>query len=271
MADFHGSFHSGFRCCPPGPRKNPGRIVIGEIQPIPPVPPCPPCPPGPPGPVGPPGPPGPSVEVCCPCTNLLLNGGFDLSVVGAPPIDWLSDRATVFAFPDAHSGRFTTSLTTPVIQSVGILGLDPNPSAGTTATPGFINQVVEVSEGCCYTLSFAADVRDGGILVASVSFPDATTPQPCTPLITNTGNGTPTPTTTNPIVTNNIPHIVPASNQPQSLFQHYTLVVCTPPGATVACITFQNIGNPAPGGTAFVDNVVFENTGGPCPTCFQNF
>ncbi|MEC1636946.1 hypothetical protein P9D98_20545 [Bacillus mojavensis] len=158
------------------------------------------------------------------------------------------------------------SPTTPTIQAVSILGLDPTPPEGTVATPGFVNQIVPVSGGCCYTLTFAADVRGVGILVASVSFP----PQPCPPLITNTGTAGGT-VTTNPIFTNNIPHIVAQTAQPQSLFQNYTLTVCAPLGATTACITFQNIGNPDPGSQALVDNVVFKNTGGPCDTCTQNF
>jgi hypothetical protein len=221
---------------------------------------------GPPGPTGPTGPPGPAAAGCCPCTNLLANPGFDLSPPGAAPASWTSDTATVVTFPNAHSGRFVTSPTVPVIQSVGIRGLNSNPAEGEVATPGFINQIVSVSPGCCYTLTFAGDVRANGILVASVSFP----PQPCPPLITNTG--TPGGTvTTNPILTNNIPHIIAVSNQPQSVFQHYTLTVCAPPGATTACVTFQNVGNVAPGSTAFVDNVVFKTTGGPCDTCTQNF
>lgn len=214
--------------------------------------------------VGPPGPPGPPAEVCCPCTNLLDNPGFNLSAVGGAPVDWISSNATVVASPN-HSGRFVSDPTTPVIQAVGIIGLNNNLPLN---FPGFVNQVVPVEEGCCFTLTFEADVRDGGILVASVSFPDATPAQPCQPLITRTDNS---PILTNPILTNNIPHIVTVPNQPLSVFQHFTLVVCTPPGSTMACITFQNIGNPAPGGTAFLDNVVFQNTGRPCPSCTQNF
>ncbi|GAB1810608.1 hypothetical protein PMEGAPR236_57000 [Priestia megaterium] len=162
------------------------------------------------------------------------------------------------------------SPTTPVIQSVSILGLGTPGTPGAITTPGFISQEVPVSPGCCYTLSFEAQVRDNGILVASVSFP-GTALGPCTPLIMRTGLAGGGFLTTNPIFTNNIPHIVTQSNHPSSVFQHYTLVVCAPVGATTACITFQNIGNPAPGGEALVDNVVFQNTGGPCPSCSQNF
>ncbi len=221
---------------------------------------------GPTGATGATGVTGPTGEACCPCTNLLANPGFDLSATGAPPASWTSATATVVDFPDAHSGRFVGSPTTPTIQSVSILGLDPNPPVGTVATPGFINQIVPVSEGCCFTLTFAGDVRAGGVLVASVSFP----PQTCPPLITNTGTAEGT-VTTNPIFTEDIPHIIAVSNQPQSVFQNYSLTVCAPPGATTACITFQNIGNPAPGSQALVDNVVFKNAGGPCDTCVQNF
>ncbi|PGB03781.1 hypothetical protein COL93_05190 [Bacillus toyonensis] len=120
---------------------------------------------------------------------------------------------------------------------------------------GSINQLVDVDEGCCYTLSFAADVRDNAILIASVSFPQLP------------GHGCPPSSTTlGPL---DIPHIVPAMNQPQSLFQHYNLVVCIPAGVTIACVAFQNIATGGP--TAFVDNVVFQPTGGPCTSCSQNF
>ncbi|WP_226569595.1 collagen-like protein [Bacillus stratosphericus] len=196
----------------------------------------------------------------------MANPGFDLSAVDAPPASWTSATATVVNSPESHSGRFVSSPTTPTIQSVSILGLDPNPPVGTVATPGYINQVVPVSEGCCFTLTFEGDVRGQGVLVASVSFP----PQPCPPLITNTGTDEGT-VTTNPIFTEGIPHIIAVSNQPQSVFQNYSLTVCAPPGATTACITFQNIGNPSQGSEALVDNVVFKNTGGPCDTCVQNY
>ncbi|WP_342498142.1 collagen-like protein [Bacillus sp. FSL K6-0923] len=221
---------------------------------------------GPTGATGATGATGPTGEACCPCTNLLTNPGFDLSDTGEPPASWTSATATVVDFPDAHSGRFVGSPTTPTIQSVSILGLDPNPPVGTVATPGFINQIVPVSEGCCFTLTFAGDVRAQGVLVASVSFP----PQTCPPLITNTGTAEGT-VTTNPIFTEGIPHIIAVSNQPQSVFQNYSLTVCAPPGATTACITFQNIGDPSEGSQALVDNVVFKNAGGPCDTCVQNF
>ncbi|PDY48792.1 hypothetical protein COL30_11460 [Bacillus pseudomycoides] len=127
--------------------------------------------------------------------------------------------------------------------------------------PGaFISQTVPVNPGCCYTLSFAADVRDGGILVASVSFPALG--QDCPPTIAE-------------IIADDIPHIVPSSPAPQSGFQHFTLVICVPTGIPVvdtACITFQNAATPAsPGGSAFVDNIVFQPTGGPCDSCTQNF
>ncbi|EEM02259.1 hypothetical protein bmyco0002_54100 [Bacillus pseudomycoides] len=45
-----------------------------------------------------------------------------------------------------------------------------------------------------------------------------------------------------------------------------------PADATVACITFQNIlVSNGTGGTAFIDNVVFQPTGGGCDGCVQNF
>lgn len=60
-------------------------------------------------------------------------------------------------------------------------------------------------------------------------------------------------------------------NQPQSGFQHFVLVVCIPPGVTMACVAFQNIATGGEGPTAFIDNVVFQPTGGPCTSCSQNF
>lgn len=68
---------------------------------------------------------------------------------------------------------------------------------------GSINQSVEVDEGCCYTFSFAVDVRDGAILIASVSFPELG--HECPPFLGTIG----------PL---NIPNIVPIMNQLQSLF-----------------------------------------------------
>ena len=95
------------------------------------------------GPQGPPGPPGPPAQACCPCTNLLVNPGFDLSPEGAPPAGWVAGQATVVGSPNSNSGRFVSSPQTPVIQAVNILGLNPNPPAGTVATPGFISQPVQ--------------------------------------------------------------------------------------------------------------------------------
>ncbi|PDX99906.1 hypothetical protein COM13_21215 [Bacillus pseudomycoides] len=127
---------------------------------------------------------------------------------------------------------------------------------------GKISQSVPVDEGCCYTLSFAASVRANTILVASVTFPGILGSCPSTPEeIANSLSPGNSP----------IPHIVPAGNQPQSLFQHYTLVVCVPSGATTACITFQNLEAPASVNDASIDNVVFQPTGGGCDGCVQNF
>ncbi|WP_309460525.1 hypothetical protein [Bacillus pseudomycoides] len=124
-----------------------------------------------------------------------------------------------------------------------------------------VSQTVDIDPGCCYTLSFAADVRDGAIPVASVSFPELPLP-----------TGTPCPPSPADIVSNNFPHIVLQGHTGQSSFLPYTLVVCVPADATVACITFQNIlVSNGTGGTAFIDNVVFQPTGGGCDGCVQNF
>ncbi|EEM13656.1 hypothetical protein CN535_29560 [Bacillus pseudomycoides] len=137
------------------------------------------------------------------------------------------------------------------------LELPPTPTNAVVFTS--VSQAVDVDPGCCYTLSFAADVRDGAIPVASVSFPQVLPATQCPPSPAD-------------IVSHNFPHIVLQGHQGQSSFQPYTLVVCVPDNATVACITFQNIfvdnGN---GGTAFIDNVVFQPTGGGCDGCVQNF
>lgn len=146
--------------------------------------------------------------------------------------------------PFAHSGRFLPS---------GIFSR----LAASIGPGGSLTQLVDVDAGCCFTLSFAADVRDGAELIAAVSFPQLV------------GHGCPPASTTlGPL---NIPHIVPSQNQPQSVFQHYTLVVCIPDGVTAACISFQNTATGGVGATAFVDNVVFQPTGGPCTSCSQNF
>ncbi|OFD58346.1 hypothetical protein BWGOE4_27230 [Bacillus mycoides] len=146
--------------------------------------------------------------------------------------------------PNVHSGRFLPNDTFSLL-------------AAAIGPGGSLTQLVDVEEGCCFTLSFAADVRDGAFLVAAVSFPELG--QGCPPAFTTLGSS-------------NIPHIVPVNRQPQSNFQSYTLVVCIPAGVTEACISFQNIEPPpGQGATAFVDNVVFQPTGGPCTSCSQNF
>ncbi|PFK06956.1 hypothetical protein COJ05_31660, partial [Bacillus cereus] len=191
------------------------------------------------------GPTGPTAVGCCPCTNILDNPGFDEPpVVGDPVPGWnLIGDVTEVGPPNAHSGRVLSNGTLSLLAA----SIGPGES---------INQLVDVGEGCCFTLSFAADVRDNALLIASVSFPELG--QGCPPLATNLG----------PL---NIPHIIPVGNQPESLFQHYILVVCIPPGVTTACVAFQNIATGGEGATAFVDNVVFQPTGGPCTSCSQNF
>ncbi|PGD60140.1 hypothetical protein COE84_20785 [Bacillus wiedmannii] len=200
---------------------------------------------GPTGPTGPTGATGPTAVGCCPCNNILNNPGFDIPPIGVDPVPGWNQVGSVseVGFPNVHSGRFLPD------GSFSLLAASIGPG-------GSINQTVDVDEGCCYTLSFAADVRDGAFLIASVSFPELG--QACPPA----------PATLGPL---NIPHIVPVMNQPQPLFQHYTLVVCIPATVTIACISFQNTATGGEGATAFVDNVVFQPTGGPCTSCSQNF
>ncbi|MBK5474236.1 collagen-like protein [Bacillus sp. TH19] len=211
----------------------------------PPLPPPEIGPTGPTGPTGVTGPTGPTAVGCCPCNNILDNPGFDEpAVVGDPVPGWnQAGSVSEVGFPNVHSGRFLSN------GSFSLLAASINPG-------GSINQTVDVDAGCCYTFSFAADVRDGAFLIASVSFPELG--QACPPA----------PVTLGPL---NIPHIVPVMNQPQSLFQHYILVVCIPATVTTACISFQNTATGGEGATAFVDNVVFQPTGGPCTSCSQNF
>lgn len=201
---------------------------------------------GPTGATGVTGPTGPAATACCPCTNVLDNPGFDVpGVTGDAVPGWVqTGDVSEVGPPNAHSGRFLPNGTFSIL-------------AASIGPGGSLTQLVDVDAGCCFTLSFAADVRDGAELIAAVSFPQIA------------GHGCPPASTTlGPL---NIPHIVPSQNQPQSVFQHYTLVVCIPDGVTGACISFQNTATGGEGGTAFVDNVVFQPTGGPCTSCSQNF
>jgi len=231
MSKFNKKFHIPCECF--GPHLPPPEI--GPTGPTGPT--------GSTGSTGPTGPTGPTAVGCCPCTNVLDNPGFDeLPIITDPVPGWnQTGDVTEVGVPNAHSGR---------ILSDGTLSL----LAVSIGPGGSINQSVDVDEGCCFTFSFAADVRDNAFLIASVSFPEL-------------GHGCPPP----PITLGNIPHIIPVANQPQSLFQHYILVVCIPAGVTTACVAFQNIATGGQGATAFVDNVVFQPTGGPCTSCSQNF
>ncbi|EEM12203.1 hypothetical protein COM13_24290 [Bacillus pseudomycoides] len=185
---------------------------------------------------------------------MLNNPGFDDGTTGGVT-GWNSSGATVvdISGPDnnSHSGILVTGPAPgQAVTKIQAVRLDPGDS---------INQPVSVDPGCCYTLSFAADVRANAIPVAAVSFPGLG--QSCTPTISELTSGI-------------IPHIVPNNNQPQSSFQHFTLVVCVPSGAIQACISFQNIlPSQGVGGAAFIDNVVFQPTGGGCDpdSCEQNF
>ncbi|MBJ7987945.1 collagen-like protein, partial [Bacillus cereus] len=193
------------------------------------------------------GPTGPTAPACCPCTNLLENPGFDIpgttGTTGDAVPGWIqAGPVSEVDTPLVHSGRFLADGTLSIL-------------AASIGPGGSIFQPIPVHEGCCYTLSFAADVRANARLIGAVSFPG----QGCPPASTTLG----------PF---NIPHIIPDNRQPQSVFQHYTLVACIPPGITMACVSFQNIATTGTGATAFVDNVVFQPTGGPCdPPCSPNF
>ncbi|MGH0599615.1 collagen-like protein, partial [Bacillus mycoides] len=197
------------------------------------------------GPTGNTGATGPAATACCPCTNVLDNPGFDEPATPGVPIPgWIvTGNVSEVGFPNVHSGRFLSD------GSLSLL-------AALIGAGGTIRQSADVHEGCCFTLSFSADVRDGGVLVASVSFPELGQGCPPDPLMLG------------PL---NIPHIVTVTNQNQSTFQHYVLVVCIPADVTTACISFQNISTGGEGADAFVDNVVFQPTGGPCDSCSQNF
>ncbi|PEV97748.1 hypothetical protein CN425_22295 [Bacillus cereus] len=200
---------------------------------------------GPTGATGVTGPTGPAATACCPCTNLLDNPGFDIpGVTGDTVPGWVQTGPVIeVGSPDAHSGRFLPNGTFSLF-------------AASIGPGGSLTQLIDVHEGCCFTLSFAADVRDGAFLIAAVSFPELG--QGCPPAQTTLGPS-------------NIPHIVPVGHEQQASFQHFTLVVCIPPTVTMACISFQNTATTGTGATAFVDNVVFQPTGGPCTSCSQNF
>ncbi|MDB4895644.1 MAG: collagen triple helix repeat family protein [Firmicutes bacterium] len=107
-----------------------------------------------------------------------------------------------------------------------------------------ICQSVAVNGGCCYTLSFAASVRGSGVLTATVQF-FAVPPAVCTP-------------PANPAMVPNL--VAPAAHND---FWFFEFVVCAPAGTTSACICFAEQGQGA-ASVAFVDNVAFHNTGGPC-------
>jgi hypothetical protein len=197
-------------------------------------------PPGPPGPQGIqgiqgiPGTSGPSL--CCPCTNLLVNPGFDQGVATLP--GW-TGNATRTGAGDIHSGS--------------LVGGVPTFGAALFSGSQFTCQAVPVTAGCCYTLSFVAKLTGGDPAAefgaATVAF------QPTPPPVTGACSPPPTATFPSPPAGDSIFMRIPTT----PTFVEYTLVVCAPVGALSACICFQTTA----GLTEMrVDNVVFQNTGG---------
>jgi hypothetical protein len=200
------------------------------------------------GATGPQGPTGPAAQACCPCTNNLENPGFDQpSTEGNPIPFWNPVNATIVSGENfAHSGVIGPT-GTPILQAAHI-----NPQ-------GSISQAVTgLNSGCCYTLSFAAQARANSELVAAVTFLPS-------------GGMCSLPTLTQ-LSTLTIPNIAVSGNQQQNSYSHYTLVVCIPAGATIACISFQNFAAEGLGSAVNVDNVVFQPTGSCSETpCQQRF
>lgn len=195
----------------------------------------------------PPTPPPPVNGVCCPCTNLIVHGGFDRGTAGQPPPPpWVTTgNVELVGFPFAHSGAL---ITLP----------DPSVLSARVGVASSLCQRVAVDPGCCYTLTFAASARAQGELIATVQF-FTTPPAVCAP-----------PTDAE-IVAQQIPNIVAPGPTPQATFDNFTLVVCAPAGATAACVCFRNRATVGEGSVVFLDNVVFQPTGGPCPQCVQQF
>lgn len=174
---------------------------------------------------------------CCPCTNLLLNAGFEQGAVGeSPPPGW------------AGTGSRETS---PVHSGVAVALLNPGE---------VLCQSVPVNPGCCYQLSFEASTRGevgnpAGIALASVIF---------SPSLPNSALCM-APFSAVPPSLGSIILLPPVFT---TAFQTYTLTVCVPEGARSACICFRNAFTAAVGQLDFViDNVVFAVSGGPCAPC----
>jgi hypothetical protein len=177
---------------------------------------------------------------CCPCTNLLQNPGFDDPSQVTPPAGWTGtgSRQTTSVL----SGSFVAGT-----AQFGAAGLDPGE---------FICQRVPVTPGCCYQLSFSAQVQgtvtSTGFGEASVEFSTlpATSATACTPPMVIA------PPAGDAILIPDLAGI--------TAYEPFTLEVCAPEGARSACICFRN------GFTARVlniDNVVFAVTGGNCGPC----
>ncbi|WP_309460806.1 hypothetical protein, partial [Bacillus pseudomycoides] len=171
---------------------------------------------------------GPTGPGCCPCNNLLHDPGFD-GTTGAFATGWnptggatLNDQQQ-----NTHSGILLSGPASPTgaTGATRILALELPPTPENAVVFTSVSQTVDIDPGCCYTLSFAADVRDGAIPVASVSFPELPLP-----------TGTPCPPSPADIVSNNFPHIVLQGHTGQSSFLPYTLVVSVPAEATGAVL-----------------------------------
>jgi hypothetical protein len=179
---------------------------------------------------------------CCPCTNLLLNAGFDQGTNGVTPPFWFGTGVRSSGGTTVHSGSFVNGVAT---FGVALL------------TNGqFLCQSVPVIPGCCYRLSFEVRLNGtspaAGFGEASVQFNTS---------VPNTGTCMPPGLITPP----QGDAILIADTDAGNAYLTYTMVVCTPRNAQSACICFQN----ALGGNfeMRLDNVVFSTAGGPCGGC----
>lgn len=206
--------------------------VVSVVVNCPPAPPCPPCPPTPP------------VEgACCPCGNLLENGGFDLPSVGADDLPFWQETADVERTDNpVHAGQ--------IIGGVQRFGAAEIPDDNE------ICQAVPVETGCCYVLNFAAQ-RTGGTDPGIARIDIYSTANPATFDCLGT--------TQTPLQSFNL--LVPKSAA--SGFESFTLVadVTATPAAgqsLVACVCFEYPETQGQAGTFFVDSVNFYPSGGPC-------
>lgn len=166
----------------------------------------------------------------CPCTNLVINGGFNVGTAGQPiDLPWvISSPAVVYEDTEVFvaDGEFING--TPSALSARI-------------PPGeYLFQRVPIVGGRCYALNFA---QEDGPIVGTLTF--LTEDLPC-----------PTPTNPPPPGTPN--RFTPNLAFP---FPLLTVEACAPPEARFACIGFINFGNV----TGYLDTVSLRAIGGPCP------